>query len=227
MRTTWTNCFGTLGQRRKKLVRLTPGSSHAVKVTPTRTRKKCIHKLVWKRWLSSLDLLALVGFLFTLILFPIAWHVSLTLVSSFLASYDICKNNIPVAKLSLIKTRFKLGETVHGVISFTSREVPTYQISVTLETVEVIEPSYACRSAVQTSKLTKRVHAELHESCIDTMRTSFSLCIPPTATPEFKTSTRESRFTLLEMYTRSPLSVYADFAVFSFAISYTEMVSSS
>lgn len=69
--------------------------------------------------------------------------------------------------------------------------MPTYQISVTLETVEAIEPSYACRTALQTSKLTKRVHAELHESCIDTMRTSFSLCIPPTATPEFKTSTRK------------------------------------
>lgn len=107
----------------------------------------------------------------------------------FTASYDICKNNVPVAKLSLIKTRFKLGETVHGVISFTTREIPTYQISVTLETVEAIEPNYACRSAAQTAKLTKRVHAELHESCIDTMRTSFALCIPPTATPEFKTST--------------------------------------
>ncbi|KAG0051221.1 hypothetical protein BGZ83_003972 [Gryganskiella cystojenkinii] len=115
--------------------------------------------------------------------------VALLSRSASSASYDICKNNVPVAKLSLIKTRFKLGETVHGVISFTSREIPTYQISVTLETVEAIEPNYACRSAVQTAKLTKRVHAELHESCIDTMRTSFSLCIPPTATPEFKTST--------------------------------------
>lgn len=128
-----------------------------------------------------------------LILFTFSGMSLLLTLHNFLASYDICKNNVPVAKLSLIKTRFKLGETVHGVISFTSREVPTYQISVTLETVEVIEPSYACRSAVQTSKLTKRVHAELHESCIDTMRTSFSLCIPPTATPEFKTSTRKSR----------------------------------
>ncbi|KAI9231264.1 MAG: Rgp1-domain-containing protein [Podila humilis] len=109
--------------------------------------------------------------------------------SASAASYDICKNNVPVAKLSLLKTRFKLGETVHGVISFTTREIPTYQISITLETVEAIEPNYACRSAAQTAKLTKRVHAELHESCIDTMRTSFALCIPPTATPEFKTST--------------------------------------
>ncbi|KAG0367080.1 hypothetical protein BGZ54_004425 [Gamsiella multidivaricata] len=110
-------------------------------------------------------------------------------VLSHTSSYDICKNNVPVAKLSLIKTRFKLGENVYGIISFATREIPTYQISVTLETVEAIEPSYACRSAAQTVKLTKRVHAELHESCIDTMRTSFSLCIPPTATPEFKTST--------------------------------------
>ncbi|KAG0377787.1 hypothetical protein BGX24_005463 [Mortierella sp. AD032] len=115
--------------------------------------------------------------------------VALLSRSTSSASYDICKNNVPVAKLSLIKTRFKLGETVHGVISFASREIPTYQISVTLETVEAIEPDFACRSAAQTAKLTKRVHAELHESCIDTMRTSFSLCIPPTATPEFKTST--------------------------------------
>ncbi|KAG0296138.1 hypothetical protein BGZ98_001095 [Dissophora globulifera] len=115
--------------------------------------------------------------------------VSLLSRSTSAASYDICKNNVPVAKLSLIKTRFKLGETVHGIISFTKREIPTYQISVTLETVEAVEPTYACRSSVQTAKLTKRVHAELHESCIDTMRTSFALCIPPTATPEFKTST--------------------------------------
>ncbi|KAF9359288.1 hypothetical protein BGX26_012668 [Mortierella sp. AD094] len=115
--------------------------------------------------------------------------VALLSRSTSAASYDICKNNVPVAKLSLIKTRFKLGETVHGVISFTAREIPTYQISVTLETIEAIEPTYACRSAAQTTKLTKRIHAELHESCIDTMRTSFALCIPPTATPEFKTST--------------------------------------
>ncbi|KAF9908720.1 hypothetical protein EC991_009530 [Linnemannia zychae] len=115
--------------------------------------------------------------------------VALLSRSTSSASYDICKNNVPVAKLSLIKTRFKLGETVHGVISFSGREIPTYQISVTLETVEAIEPNFACRSAAQTAKLTKRVHAELHESCIDTMRTSFSLCIPPTATPEFKTTT--------------------------------------
>ncbi|KAF9999611.1 hypothetical protein BGZ65_005060 [Modicella reniformis] len=115
--------------------------------------------------------------------------VSLLSRCSTAGSYDICKNNVPVAKLSLTKTRFKLGETVHGIISFATREIPTYQISVTLETMEVIEATYACRSAAQTAKLTKRVHAELHESCIDTMRTSFALCIPPTATPEFKTST--------------------------------------
>ncbi|KAF9203632.1 hypothetical protein BGZ49_006197 [Haplosporangium sp. Z 27] len=115
--------------------------------------------------------------------------VALLSRSTSAASYDICKNNVPVAKLSLIKTRFKLGETVHGVLSFSVRKIPTYQISITLETIEAIEPIYACRSAAQTAKLTRRVHAELHESCIDTMRTSFALCIPPTATPEFKTST--------------------------------------
>ncbi|KAG0333427.1 hypothetical protein BG004_000842, partial [Podila humilis] len=90
--------------------------------------------------------------------------VALLSRSASAASYDICKNNVPVAKLSLIKSRFKLGETVHGIVSFTGREIPTYQISVTLETVEAIEPSFACRSSVQTAKLTKRVHAELHES---------------------------------------------------------------
>ncbi|KAF8983918.1 hypothetical protein BGZ46_009269 [Entomortierella lignicola] len=115
--------------------------------------------------------------------------VALLSRSTSAASYDICKNNVPVAKLSLIKTRFKLGETVHGVLSFSVRKIPTYQISITLETIEAIEPTYACRSAAQTAKLTRRIHAELHESCIDTMRTSFALCIPPTATPEFKTST--------------------------------------
>ncbi|KAF9153494.1 hypothetical protein DFQ26_000559 [Actinomortierella ambigua] len=104
------------------------------------------------------------------------------------ASFDICKNNVPVAKLSLVKTRFKLGENVVGVVSFLDAEIATYQIAVTLETVEAIDAAYSCRSAQQVAKLTKKVHAELHESCIDTKRTSFSLCIPPTATPEFKTS---------------------------------------
>ncbi|KAF9973693.1 hypothetical protein BGZ73_003026 [Actinomortierella ambigua] len=104
------------------------------------------------------------------------------------ASFDICKNNVPVAKLSLVKTRFKLGENVVGVVSFQDADITTYQIAVTLETVEVIDVNYSCRSAQQVAKLTKKVHAELHESCIDTKRTSFSLCIPPTATPEFKTS---------------------------------------
>ncbi|KAG0240141.1 Rgp1-domain-containing protein [Mortierella sp. GBAus27b] len=115
--------------------------------------------------------------------------VSLLSRTSSAGSYDICKNNVPVAKLSLIKTRFKLGETVHGIISFAAREIPTYQISVTLETMETIDANYACRTPAQNAKLTKRIHAELHESCIDTKRTSFALCIPPTATPEFTTST--------------------------------------
>ncbi|KAF9955955.1 hypothetical protein BGZ72_003213 [Mortierella alpina] len=130
--------------------------------------------------------------------------VALLSRSASSASYDICKNNVPVAKLSLIKTRFKLGETVHGVISFTTREIPTYQISVTLETTEAIEPNFSCRSAAQTAKLTKKVHAELHESCIDTMRTSFSLCIPPTATPEFKTSTLSLKWYLRVEFITGP-----------------------
>ncbi|KAG5458474.1 MAG: hypothetical protein BJ554DRAFT_1291 [Olpidium bornovanus] len=70
-----------------------------------------------------------------------------------------------VAQVFLPKTVHRLGNSVTGVVDFANGVIP--------EDVELA---------------TKRVHAQRHEFCLNTRRTSFDLFIPPAATPEFRTT---------------------------------------
>lgn len=65
---------------------------------------------------------------------------------------------------------------------------PTYQLSATLETHEVIDPSLAVGSVAHTQKHTRQVYATHHESTLDTQQTSVLLTVPSGATPSFSTS---------------------------------------
>src|SRR4051812_44126110 len=132
------------------------------------------------------------------------------------AFYDICKGNERVAQLYLVKTAFRLGEVVSGIISFMDCAVPsyrvsdsivlaiacsrmlsmltlprtcsTYQVSVTLESSELVEQTIALRPVHQITRISRKNHAEHHEFCLNTSRTSFALCIPPSTSPEFFTT---------------------------------------
>ncbi|KAL1918396.1 uncharacterized protein VTP21DRAFT_3056 [Calcarisporiella thermophila] len=104
------------------------------------------------------------------------------------ATFEICKGNDRVAELILPKTAYRLGEVVSGVIVLTQHAIPTYQVSVSLETTERIEQSITNRSSSQIARATRQVYAEHNEFCLSTRRASFNLCIPPSGTPEFFTT---------------------------------------
>ncbi|WWD15907.1 hypothetical protein CI109_100331 [Kwoniella shandongensis] len=107
------------------------------------------------------------------------------------SSYDISKDGEVVAVLTLIKTTYRLGETVLGVVTFndphTDRRV--LKFSAFLESHELIpEPLLPPPSTSGPPKQPPlgRLHAEHHSSyALSASRIAFSLDIPSDATPAF------------------------------------------
>lgn len=131
----------------------------------------------------------------------------------FAVSYDICKNNEPVAKVILLRNTYRLGETITGIVNFSHSRIPCYQvkkissvmifnshpyphllflshpqISAYLENSENIESVYSIRSKQQTTKQTRKIVAEQHRNVLNARRTNISLTIPLSGTPEFQTT---------------------------------------
>ncbi|CAG8632155.1 8546_t:CDS:2 [Acaulospora morrowiae] len=104
------------------------------------------------------------------------------------ANYDICKNNQCVAQLCLLKTSYRLGDIVIGTLNFAEAVIPTYQVSITLENSETVEPSIANRPQPQIARVTRKVHGEHHEFCLNAQRISFAISIPTNCTPDFATT---------------------------------------
>jgi hypothetical protein len=117
-----------------------------------------------------------------------------------LASYDIAKDGEIVAVLTLVKTTFRLGETVLGVVSFND---PTsirrvLKVSAFLESHEIIPepllPLSASSAGHAKHPALSRLHAE-HRSAytVNTSRLSFSLDIPSDSTPDFAITAGDDR----------------------------------
>lgn len=87
-----------------------------------------------------------------------------------------------------MKTAHRLGEPVMGVLNFNGSELPTYHINITLESDEEIEPTIALKSQQQNKKVTRKIHSEHHEFCLNSQRVAFSLPVPMMATPDFQTT---------------------------------------
>ncbi|GES77084.1 Rgp1-domain-containing protein [Rhizophagus clarus] len=104
------------------------------------------------------------------------------------ANFDICKNNQRVAQLCLLKTSYRLGDIVTGTINFNDAVIPSYQVSITLESSEVVEPSIANRPPQQIARATRKIHGEHHEFCLNAGRIGFSISIPTSSTPDFQTT---------------------------------------
>lgn len=123
-------------------------------------------------------------------------------------SYDINKDGFMVASLTLVKSAYRLGETVNGsvvvnsgdgrvlrvsyiICIFYSSSTNTFclkQVSARLETHELIETSISTKTAPQIRQITRRLHSEYHETTLDSARVGFALAIPSGATPDFATS---------------------------------------
>ncbi|KAI9097387.1 Rgp1-domain-containing protein, partial [Phlyctochytrium arcticum] len=106
-------------------------------------------------------------------------------------SFDICKNNEHVAKFTLAKSVFRLGEKVLGILDFSAGALPCYRVSAFLESNEHIEDTYAVRSNDLSSRLTRRVHYEQHIYTLSTKRQSIDLYVPVNHSPDFHTSAGE------------------------------------
>ncbi|KAF7728895.1 hypothetical protein EC973_005290 [Apophysomyces ossiformis] len=104
------------------------------------------------------------------------------------AMYDICKNNQRVAQLHLIKTAYRLGEPVMGVLDFEGAALSTFEVSIFLESNEAVEPSIALRQPHQIARISRKCHAEHHSFCLGHRQLAFSLPIPTIASPEFQTT---------------------------------------
>lgn len=112
-----------------------------------------------------------------------------------------------MASLTLVKSAYRLGETVNGSILLNGGEgrvlrvrtprVETaqsrsscshLQVSARLETHELVETSISTMPAPRMRQITRRLHAEHHEMTLDAARLGFALAIPSGATPDFGTS---------------------------------------
>lgn len=104
------------------------------------------------------------------------------------ASYDVTKDGVKVAVLTFTKSAYRLGETVLGVVELNDRSsrARVLKLSALLEAHESLPSSI---SSPVNARQTRRVHAEHHSSFIpSTLRTTFSLDIPPDASPAFQVS---------------------------------------
>ncbi|KAJ3171320.1 hypothetical protein HK101_011265 [Irineochytrium annulatum] len=103
-------------------------------------------------------------------------------------SFDICKNNEHVAKLTLQRAAYRLGETIIGILDFSKSAVPCFQVSAFLENFESVDNPFGLKPRAQLSKATRRVFAEQHRYVVNVTRTGISLPIPIGCTPDFMTT---------------------------------------
>ncbi|TDL22371.1 Rgp1-domain-containing protein [Rickenella mellea] len=107
-------------------------------------------------------------------------------------SYDVNKDGVRVAVLTFVKSAYRLGETVLGVVELNSRSsrARVLKLSAMLEAHESLPSSLTSSSTpsqlASLSKHLKKVHAEHHSSLVpSTLRTTFALDIPSDASPAF------------------------------------------
>ena len=110
--------------------------------------------------------------------------------------FTIARAGCQVGVLTILRPAYRLGEVVTGKIDFVQQDhasdkipsVTSYGVSLTLETMERIDPSLALRSASSIQRATRKVYAQVTDTTLFARELSFSLEIPTTATPTFETT---------------------------------------
>ena len=102
--------------------------------------------------------------------------------------FEIRKDGVEIAVITLDRYLHRLGETVTAVVTFTGNELPCALLHATLETNEKVSQSLALRSAASLNRVTRRIYASHAENVLFSKRSVFSPTIPATATPTFLTS---------------------------------------
>ncbi|KAF2096385.1 Rgp1-domain-containing protein [Rhizodiscina lignyota] len=102
--------------------------------------------------------------------------------------FEIARSGQRVAVINLARPSYRLGETIHTSIDFANADIPTYAVSVSLESSESIDPALALRSTASVARVTRRVHAHSAENVMFARRVGISLAVPWNAAPEFITT---------------------------------------
>ncbi|KAJ1730905.1 Golgi membrane exchange factor (Ric1p-Rgp1p) subunit [Coemansia biformis] len=100
-------------------------------------------------------------------------------------AFSLSQGGRSVASVWLPKRAYQLGDLVIGKIHLQPEAASIYQVSVWLESVEVVQDRLASYSADRTEELTRKIHAEHHEFCRSTSMLGFALASLPTAAVSF------------------------------------------
>ncbi|KAJ2691896.1 Golgi membrane exchange factor (Ric1p-Rgp1p) subunit, partial [Coemansia spiralis] len=99
--------------------------------------------------------------------------------------FSLSQGGRAVASVCLPKRAYQLGDLVMGKIHLRPDAASVYQVSVWLESVEVVHDQLASYSVDRTEELTRKIHAEHHEFCRGTRALGFALASLPTAAVSF------------------------------------------
>ncbi|KAI9220116.1 Rgp1-domain-containing protein [Blastocladiella britannica] len=100
--------------------------------------------------------------------------------------FDIAHGDDRVAKVRLVRSSFRIGDSIVGTIDLTSARIATYRMSVILEAQESVSPtaSKVPGTTIVHIKQIDQVHAFVHGSSL----VPFELRVAPSCTPAFTTS---------------------------------------
>jgi len=101
-----------------------------------------------------------------------------------LGIYNITSAKGRVAKFTLFKQSYKLGEDIIGMMNFADGTVPCVQYLVTLHAEETIAEEHRIKKNQQPVLVS---HSKCHEVCLGLLHTQFVLPIPLQVTPTFST----------------------------------------
>ena len=102
--------------------------------------------------------------------------------------FEIRKDGVEMAVITLDRNLHRLGEIVTAVIDFAGTGLPCALLHATLETTEEVSQSLALRSAASLNRVTRRIYASHAENVLFSKRSVFAPTIPAAATPTFFTS---------------------------------------
>lgn len=109
--------------------------------------------------------------------------------SSFpVATYTLAYGDKLVGRVKLPRSNHRLGEPVSGVLDLTEAEFACYHVTITLESLERVEPFYSRISPRQVQHRTRDRHAQHHQRCQARRSIGFSLHAPNWASADFETT---------------------------------------
>ncbi len=110
--------------------------------------------------------------------------------------YVLSGNGKTLAMLILSKPFFKTGETIHAFLNFEDTKLQAYEVTVTLETSEIISDELLKNVEDNIDDRTKKIISKITLPIISAETLPVSIIIPLVSTPQFSTSLLEVKWYL-------------------------------